>query len=86
MAEAPARLTTREVAQLARLSVATIRVRVRDGRLPPPVDRGRENLFDRQQVERALGLQEHEPNQSQKIANGLARLRAETQGAHYERS
>jgi len=51
-----ARYTASEVCRLAGYSKVTLRRRISAGRLPKPVDRGREMLFDRQAVDRALGL------------------------------
>ncbi|WP_022697876.1 helix-turn-helix transcriptional regulator [Euryhalocaulis caribicus] len=50
------RLTTSEVCALARYGKATLWRRIREKQMPPPVDRGRESLFDRKAVEKALGL------------------------------
>jgi hypothetical protein len=46
----PIRLTTKEVCQLGRFSAVTLWRRRRAGLLPPPIDRGREALFDRDAV------------------------------------
>lgn len=56
----PARLTTSEVCELARYKRDTLWRRIREGKMPKPVDRGREALFDRAAVEKALGLQPQE--------------------------
>lgn len=53
------RLTTGEVCQIARISRATLWRRIKSGGLPLPIDRGRQALFDRAQVLRAL----HAPGQ-----------------------
>lgn len=50
----PARLTTAEVMALARVSRATLWRRIRDGRLPQPVDRARQALFCKAAVFEAL--------------------------------
>lgn len=48
------RLTTSEVCRLMRISRTTLWRRVTDGRLPPPLDRGRENLFNAASIRRNL--------------------------------
>lgn len=48
------RLTTDEVLALARISRASLWRRVADGRLPLPIDRGRQALFSRAAVIDAL--------------------------------
>lgn len=48
------RLTTREVCQLARLSRASVWRRIASGRLPGPIDYGRQALFCAQAVSQAL--------------------------------
>lgn len=53
MAE-PVRITTREAIALSRLSRATFWRRIAQGRLPGPVDRGRQALFCREAMLRAL--------------------------------
>lgn len=50
------RITTSEVLELARYGRHTLWKRIRQGRFPKPVDRGRENLWSRADVEKALGL------------------------------
>lgn len=50
----PLRLTTTEVCRLARLSRATLWRRIAEGRLPRPVDHGRQALFCAQAVRQAL--------------------------------
>ena len=52
----PNRLTTAEVCALARYGPATLWRRVKQGRMPKPVDRGRHSLFDRDEVLAALGF------------------------------
>lgn len=55
----PFRLTTREVAAVLRISVAAFSARRLAGRYQiEPVERGRENLFDRRDVLRLLGRTE----------------------------
>ena len=51
------RLTTHEVLALARISRATLWRRVASGRLPPPIDFGRQALFSRVAVVAALALE-----------------------------
>lgn len=48
------RLTTREVCDLAKFSSVTLWRRIRAGRMPQPIDRGREAIFDRAAVVAAL--------------------------------
>lgn len=48
------RLTTTEVCQLARLSRASVWRRIAAGRLPAPIDHGRQALFCAQAVAEAL--------------------------------
>lgn len=55
------RLTTVEVMSLARISRATLWRRVSAGRLPYPVDRGRQALFLRIEVVAALRAQATKP-------------------------
>lgn len=50
----PLRVTTREACRLARVSRATLFRRIAQGRLPGPVDRGRELLFCRRSLISAL--------------------------------
>lgn len=50
------RLTASEVCRLAGYGRVTLGRRVRDGLMPKPVDRGRERLFDRQEIYKALGI------------------------------
>jgi predicted DNA-binding transcriptional regulator AlpA len=50
------RMTTREVCALARYSSSTLWKRIKQGRMPPPVDRGGGgHLFNRRAVLMALG-------------------------------
>lgn len=61
----PPRLLRSEVLQLARYSLSKLRARIKDGRMPRPIDRGTEAIFDRDAVLRALGLmQDEKPEQS----------------------
>lgn len=55
------RMTTTEVCELAGYGPVTLMRRVRAGRMPEPVDRAREHIFDRDQVMKALGLVELQP-------------------------
>lgn len=56
----PLRLYRTEVCQLARVSRDKLRAMIRTGQMPEPVMRGREDLFDREQVAAALGARKHE--------------------------
>lgn len=56
----PPRLLRSEVLALARSSPSKLRERIKDGRMPAPIDRGTEDLFDRDAVLRALGLMQDE--------------------------
>jgi hypothetical protein len=49
-------MTTSEVCELARFSRATLANRIAAGKMPAPIDRGRENLFETRAVYRALGI------------------------------
>lgn len=53
-ARAPERLTTGEVCKLARLSRATLWRRIAQGRMPRPIDRGRQALFCAEAIAQAL--------------------------------
>lgn len=55
------RLTASEVCRLAGYGRVTLGRRVRDGLMPKPVDRGRERLFDRQEIYKALGIETETP-------------------------
>src|SRR5262245_58488259 len=57
----PLRLTTDEVCDLARFGEVTLWRRIRDGKMPRPVDRARQHLFDRDAVLRALGMKQDAP-------------------------
>ena len=52
----PERMTTTEVCALARFSAITLWRRRKQGKMPRAIDRGREALFDRDAVLRALGM------------------------------
>ena len=53
----PARMYTSEVLRLAKWSSpSTLRKRQKEGRVPAPVDRGREMIFNGMAVYQALGL------------------------------
>jgi hypothetical protein len=62
----PARMTTAEVCELARYGPITLWRRIRAGRMPRPVDRGRQSMFDRDAVLIALGL-----NPAKPASNGI---------------
>jgi len=51
-----ARITASEVARLAGYSLVTLGRRVAQGKMPKPVDKARERLFDRRAVYKALGI------------------------------
>ena len=58
----PRRLTTAQVCALAGYGPKTLRRRLKAGALKiEPVDRGRENLFDRDSVLKALGMTDDAP-------------------------
>lgn len=57
------RLTTKEVCALGRFSSSTLWRRVRNGEFPPPIDQGREAIFDREQVQNALSPGRRRPPQ-----------------------
>jgi len=50
------RLTLHEVCTLAGYSRTTLEKRIKAGKMPAPVDRGRVRLFDRRAVYKALGM------------------------------
>lgn len=76
------RLTTAEVMSLARISRATLWRRVSAGRLPSPVDRGRQALFLRLEVVTALRTQGAKPcSISVAIEQRLDALRRRRRGA-----
>lgn len=52
----PARIPASEVARLAGYSLVTLGRRVAAGKMPKPVDKARERLFDRRAVYKALGI------------------------------
>lgn len=52
----PLRITTSQVCDLAGYGPATLSVRIRRGLVPAPIDKGLENIFDRDAVLKALGL------------------------------
>lgn len=54
------RLTTLEVCDLAGYGPQTLMKRVREGRMPQPVDKARHHIFDRDAVLRALNLIERQ--------------------------
>lgn len=52
------RIPSSEVCRLAGYGPVTLRRRVKAGRMPKPVDKGAENLYDRAAVYQALGIAE----------------------------
>jgi hypothetical protein len=62
------RITASEVCRLAGYSRVTLARRVKSGVMPAPVDRGKERLFDRLAVYKALGIstetKQHEPEEA----------------------
>lgn len=80
---APARIPASEVCRLAGYGRVTLGRRIKEGKMPAPVDRGRERLFDRMAVHKALGIsteaEQHEPEEDDpwgKAANAIAQRRA----------
>lgn len=61
MSDLPRRLTTSEVCSLARYSSVTLWRRIKAGEMPRPVDEGRQALFDRDAVLKALGMLHEAP-------------------------
>lgn len=57
-ANLPLRITTEQVLDLAGISSPTLTKRIKEGRMPCPVDKAHERLFDRDAVLRALGLKD----------------------------
>ena len=55
-ASLPRRLTTSQVCEIAGYGVATLFRRIRLGKMPAKIDRGREALFDRDAVLKSLGM------------------------------
>jgi hypothetical protein len=68
MEPASPRITASEVCRLAGYSRVTLARRVKSGVMPAPVDRGRERLFDRLAVYKALGIstetEQHDPEET----------------------
>lgn len=54
------RLTTLEVCELAGYGPQTLTKRVREGRMPQPIDKARHHIFERDAVLKALGLIERQ--------------------------
>jgi hypothetical protein len=52
----PARLLTSEVLKLARFGTVKLRQKQIRGEFPQPIDRGKQNIYARDQVLEALGL------------------------------
>lgn len=50
------RIDTSTVCTLAGYGRATLKKRIKQGRMPPPIDRGREDIFDRDAVFNALRI------------------------------
>ena len=69
------RLTTSEVLQLARLSRSTLWRRVAGGRLPAPVDHGRQALFSKAEVIFALQADAGRRHSEAAIDERLAAMR-----------
>lgn len=65
IAQLPNRLYTSEVCRIARYSVATLWRERKAGRMPDPIARGRQHLFDRDAVFRALRSPQKETNPEQ---------------------
>ena len=51
-----ARLTTAEVCAIARLRLTTLWRRIKAGTMPAAIDAGRQSMFDRDAVRKALGV------------------------------
>jgi hypothetical protein len=54
--DAEPRMFASEVALIAKVSRVTVQRRINDGKLPKPVDRGKEDIFDRRAIYQALGI------------------------------
>jgi len=72
----PCRIMTSEVLELARFGSSKLRQKQKLGEFPNPIDRGKQSIYDRDQVLAALGLIEpvegsahHDP-----FRKGLERL------------
>jgi Bacterial dnaA protein helix-turn-helix len=52
----PPRITTDHVCDLAGYSPGTLASRIKEGRMPKPVDKARQHIFERDAVLKALGL------------------------------
>jgi len=56
IAALPSRLYTSEVCRLARYGVSRLWRERKAGRMPDPIDHGRQDIFDRDAVFKALGM------------------------------
>lgn len=89
---APARIPASEVCRLAGYGRVTLGRRIKEGKMPAPVDRGREQLFDRAAVHKALGIpsaaeQHAEPENDDpwgKAAHAIAERRTAALHRHKE--
>lgn len=69
----PARLTTSEVCSLARYGATTLWRERRAGNMPAPIARGREDIYDRDAVLKALGMiQDENPTSDEWDVDPLA--------------
>jgi hypothetical protein len=60
--DAEPRITTSEIAAIARVSTTTILRRADGKRLPRSIDHGKEHIFDRRAIYAALGIQQPDRN------------------------
>lgn len=56
MTNLPPRIPTSTVLELAGYSESVLRTRIKDGKMPHPIDRAKENIFLRDDVLKHLGL------------------------------
>lgn len=63
--DAEPRITASEICIIGKFSRATLGRRVHAGRFPAPIDKGREQLFDRRAVYEALGISQKDDNHAQ---------------------
>ena len=56
------RIGTSDICAVAKLSPITIQRRIKNGTFPKPIDRGKEQLFDRRAVYEALGIVQEDRN------------------------
>jgi hypothetical protein len=73
-AKLPLRLMRSEVCALARISPERLRRKIRAGTMPKPVDRGREDLFDRDAVLEALGRKTDEAQDGGPVLAALEKI------------